>query len=44
MHLNFLTDELAFLIGIKDSGLDLLETVKCLVVHIEVLERLWLDV
>ena len=44
MQLNFLTDELAILFGIEDSRLDLLEPLECLIVHIEVLERFWLDV
>ena len=40
MHLNFLTDNVTLLIRIEHSRLDLLETLKCLVVHIEVLEGL----
>ena len=37
MHLNFLADNMALLIRIEDSRLDLLETLECLVVHIKVL-------
>lgn len=44
MHLNFLADNVALLIRIEHSRLDLLETLKCLIVHIEVLEGFWPDV